>query len=80
MKRWMAGALLFSGAASAAFAQSKGCARACMIALTDRYLAALVKHDPTGLPPARGVRFTENTAARCTTSRSKASPELTWCT
>jgi len=33
-----------------------------MIALTDQYLAALVKHDPSGLPLARGVRFTENTA------------------
>jgi len=33
-----------------------------MIALTDQYLAALVKHDPSGLPLSRGVRFTENTA------------------
>jgi hypothetical protein len=33
-----------------------------MIALTDQYLAALVKHDPSGLL-SRGVRFTENTAA-----------------
>jgi hypothetical protein len=33
-----------------------------MIAVTDQYLAALVKHDPAGLPLSRGVRFTENTA------------------
>jgi len=33
-----------------------------MISLVDRYLAALVKHDPSGLPLAKGVRFTENTA------------------
>jgi hypothetical protein len=33
-----------------------------MIALTDQYLAALVRHDPAGLPLFRGVRFTENTA------------------
>ena len=33
-----------------------------MIALADQYLAALVKHDPAGLPLSRGVRFTENTA------------------
>jgi len=33
-----------------------------MTALTDQYLAALVKHDPAGLPLSRGVRFTENTA------------------
>jgi hypothetical protein len=44
------------------FAAGKHCDRACMIALTDQYLAALVKHDPSGLPLSRGVRFTENTA------------------
>ena len=33
-----------------------------MIRLTDQYLAAMVKHDPSGLPLARGVRYTENTA------------------
>jgi hypothetical protein len=33
-----------------------------MSALTDQYLAALVTHDPAGLPLSRGVRFTENTA------------------
>jgi len=33
-----------------------------MIRLTDQYLAALVRHNPAGLPLARGVRFTENTA------------------
>jgi hypothetical protein len=38
------------------------CDRACMTALVGQYLAALVKHDPTGLPLSRGVRFTENTA------------------
>ncbi|MBZ5575152.1 MAG: hypothetical protein LAP40_01170 [Acidobacteriia bacterium] len=38
------------------------CDRACMTALVDQYLAALVKHDPAGLPLARGVRSTENTA------------------
>lgn len=48
--------------ASTCFGASKHCDRACMIALTDQYLAALVKHDPTGLPLSRGVRFTENTA------------------
>ena len=48
--------------ASSCFGASKHCDRACMIALTDQYLAALVKHDPAGLPLSRGVRFTENTA------------------
>jgi hypothetical protein len=38
------------------------CDRSCMTGLVDQYLAALVKHDPSGLPLAKGVRFTENTA------------------
>jgi hypothetical protein len=44
-------------------ASAAHCDRACMTDLVDRYLAALVKHDPAGLPLAAGVRFTENTAA-----------------
>jgi hypothetical protein len=38
------------------------CDRACMTGMVDRYLAALVKHDPAGLPLNRDVKFTENTA------------------
>lgn len=38
------------------------CDRACMIELVDRYLAALVRHDPSGLPLNRDVKFIENTA------------------
>jgi hypothetical protein len=38
------------------------CDRACMTAIVDRYLAALVRHDPAGLPLNRDVKFTENTA------------------
>ncbi|HEY4341746.1 MAG TPA: hypothetical protein VGM97_17515 [Steroidobacteraceae bacterium] len=38
------------------------CDRACMTGIVDRYLAALVRHDPTGLPLNRDVKFTENTA------------------
>jgi hypothetical protein len=38
------------------------CDRSCMTGIVDRYLAALVRHDPTGLPLNRDVRFTENTA------------------
>ena len=30
--------------------------------MADRYLAAMVKHDASGLPLAKGVRYTENTA------------------
>jgi hypothetical protein len=56
-------AALYLALTGSAFAASKHCDRACMTALTDQYLAALVKHDPSGLPLSRGVRFTENTAA-----------------
>jgi hypothetical protein len=38
------------------------CPRTCMEGLVDQYLAALVRHDPSGLPLSKGVRFTENTA------------------
>jgi len=33
-----------------------------MTRIVDRYLAALVRHDPAGLPLNRDVKFTENTA------------------
>jgi hypothetical protein len=36
------------------------CDRACLNALVDQYLAALVAHDPSRLPLAKTVRFTEN--------------------
>jgi hypothetical protein len=38
------------------------CDRACMTRIVDGYLAALVRHDPAGLPLNRDVKFTENTA------------------
>jgi hypothetical protein len=38
------------------------CDRACMTGIIDRYLAALVRHDPAGLPLNRDVKFTENGA------------------
>lgn len=38
------------------------CDRGCMTGMVDRYLAALVRHDPAGLPLNRDVKFTENTA------------------
>jgi len=49
IKHWTTAALL-AALAGPAFAASKHCDRACMMALTDQYLAALVKHDPSGLP------------------------------
>ena len=36
------------------------CDRACLDSYVDQYLAALVAHDPSRLPLARQVKFTEN--------------------
>jgi len=53
-------------AASTIFAQAKGkqapaaCDRACLDAYVDRYLDAMIAHDPKKAPFARDVRFTEN--------------------
>lgn len=49
-------------AQAASSEQSGACDSACLKGLVDQYLAALVKHDPTGLPLASNVKFTENTA------------------
>jgi hypothetical protein len=38
------------------------CDRACLVAIADQYLAALVKHDSSGLPLANPFKYTENTA------------------
>jgi hypothetical protein len=59
----MTAAIFALGAASQGNAETAHhCDRTCMTALVDQYLAALVKHDPAGLPLDKGVRFTENTA------------------
>jgi hypothetical protein len=43
-------------------AASDSCDRACLRNMVDRYVAAMVKHDPAGLPLAADYKFTENTA------------------
>src|ERR1700722_4170583 len=58
IKCWIACAVL----CGPALAETHHCDRACMTALTDQYLASLVRHDPAGLPLSKSVRFTENTA------------------
>jgi hypothetical protein len=49
------GLLGLSGTASA-----QSCDRACLVGLTDQYLAAVVAHDPSKAPLAPGVVFVEN--------------------
>ena len=65
MRSLFATAALIVLAASGAFGQGKGkaapaCDRACLEAFVDRYLDAMVAHDPSKAPFARGARFTEN--------------------
>lgn len=42
--------------------QAQQCNRQCLEKMMKDYVAAMVKHDPTGLPFASNVRFTQNTA------------------
>ena len=64
-----AGALATAGGAAAQVQAASGsgppapthCPRACMAQVMDQYLDALVRHEPSGLPLSKGVRFTENT-------------------
>lgn len=53
-------ALLASLAARGAEAAGAPCDRACLNGFVDRYLTALVAHDPSRLPLAAGVKFTED--------------------
>jgi hypothetical protein len=46
--------------AATAHAEKAGCDRACLAGFAERYMAALVAHDPASLPWAERVRFTEN--------------------
>jgi len=47
-------------AARPAAAASDGCDRACLDGFVDQYLNALVAHDPSKLPLAKNVKFTED--------------------
>jgi hypothetical protein len=49
--------------ASAQVAAASECNATCLTNLADQYVAAMVKHDPSGLPLAPGYKYTENTAA-----------------
>ena len=41
-------------------AEDAGCDRACIVGVTDSYLAALASHDPSAAPLAQNVAFVEN--------------------
>jgi hypothetical protein len=55
-------ALVWTSAVFPAAAASEACDRSCLIRIADQYLAAMVKHDPAGLPLGPGLKYTENTA------------------
>jgi hypothetical protein len=53
--------IFLSGVFIFAAAADKPCDRACLVALMDQYLAAVVKHNPSGVPLAKDVKLVENT-------------------
>lgn len=56
--KYLAGTVLLAGAMSARAAVP--CDRACLEGFVDRYLDALIAHNPSLLPLAPGVRYTED--------------------
>jgi hypothetical protein len=60
MSRLLAAALVAAAFPPAARPASP-CDRACLAAIVNQYLAAMVKHDPSGLPLAASYKFTEDT-------------------
>ena len=44
-------------------ANAQECDSTCLTNMADQYVAAMVSHDPSGLPLAPGYKYTENTAA-----------------
>jgi hypothetical protein len=52
--------LVMLGVANPASAAKK-CDYPCLVGMMQQYIAAMVKHDPKGLPFAANVKFTENT-------------------
>jgi hypothetical protein len=59
----MAAAIAMFVASTPVFAaQDSECDRQCLVNMMHQYLAALVQHDPTAVPFAKEVKFTESTA------------------
>jgi hypothetical protein len=56
----LAGVMITVAAATGAQAAAGGCDRACLHQALDQYLGAVVRHDPSAAPLAKGFRETEN--------------------
>jgi hypothetical protein len=54
------GVLLFISGASGFAPAAEKCDRACLVALMDQYLTAVVRHNPAGVPIASDVKLVEN--------------------
>jgi hypothetical protein len=61
MKTALATALLLPIAVSPAMGQAGQCDRTCLNGFVDRWLSAVVAHDPSHVPIAPNVKFVENT-------------------
>src|SRR5215468_7658991 len=59
-KHITAAVLLVIAIVAGARAQSGACDRACLEGYVDKYLDAVIAHDPKLLPLSRNVKFTEN--------------------
>src|SRR5215813_8741221 len=59
-KQMTVAVLLVIGIVAGASAQSGPCDRACLEGYVDKYLDAVIAHDPKLLPLSRNVKFTEN--------------------
>jgi hypothetical protein len=58
--RLLAAAVLALATAATVQAQKSACDRSCLEGFVDRYLDAAIAHDPTQVPFAKNVTFTEN--------------------
>jgi hypothetical protein len=56
----LSAAVLLAAASLAAQSKGPACDRACLDSFVDRYLDAVIAHDPSKAPIARNARFTEN--------------------
>jgi hypothetical protein len=60
MRRFATVLILLATAAAMSSAHAVDCDRACLKGMLDRYLDAVIKHDPSAAPLAVGYRHTEN--------------------
>src|SRR5882724_5033626 len=62
--RLLATALALAALPLTASAAASGCDRACLKSTLDRYLAAVLKHDPSAAPLSGAYRQTENAISK----------------